>query len=70
MRQWHREGSCGGTSIEMLPTMVGMCVKKYLLGYEYYLIKIGYITVSGKGWSLTEKAINYLKGESKWKNKI
>ena len=65
MGQRHREGSCGGTSIEMLPTIVGRDVKKYLSEYERYLIKIGFITVSGKGRSLTEKAMNYLKGENK-----
>ena len=46
---------------EVLAARVGLDVKKYLSEYEKYLIKIGFINVSGRGRVLTEKAIKYLK---------
>ena len=46
---------------EVLAARVGLDVRKYLSEYEKYLIKIGFINVSGRGRVLTEKAIKYLK---------
>lgn len=59
------ESRDGTISADVLSARVGIDVKKYISEYERYLIKIGFITVSGKGRSLTEKAMSYLKGETK-----
>lgn len=45
---------------EVLAARVGLDPKKYLSEYEKYLIKIGFISVSGKGRALTERAAKYL----------
>ena len=55
------EDTSGAVSADVLSARVGLETKKYLSEYERYLIKIGFISVSGRGRSLTEKAINYLK---------
>lgn len=55
------EDTSGAISADVLSARVGLDVKKYLSEYERYLIKIGFVSVSGRGRSLTEKAINYLK---------
>lgn len=55
-----REDTSGAMSADVLSARVGLETKKYLSEYERYLIKIGFILVSGRGRSLTEKAINYL----------
>lgn len=57
------EDTSGAISADVLSARVGLETKKYLSEYERYLIKIGFISVSGRGRSLTEKAINYLKEE-------
>lgn len=57
------EDTSGAIGAETLSARIGLDSKKYLSEYEPYLIKIGFITVTGRGRSLTEKAINYLKGE-------
>ncbi len=57
------EETSGTISADVLSARVGLETKKYLSEYERYLIKIGFISVSGRGRSLTEKAIKYLKGE-------
>lgn len=59
------EDTSGAIGAETLSARIGLDSKKYLSEYEPYLIKIGFITVTGRGRSLTEKAINYLKGETK-----
>ncbi len=53
----------GVISADVLSARVGLETKKYLSEFERYLIKIGFISVTGRGRSLTEKALNYLKGE-------
>ena len=55
------EDTSGAISADVLSARVGLETKKYLSEYERYLIKIGFISVTGRGRSLTEKAINYLK---------
>lgn len=55
------EDTSGAISADVLSARVGLDTKKYLSEYERYLIKIGFISVTGRGRSLTEKAINYLK---------
>lgn len=50
----------GVLSADVLSARVGLETKKYLSEYERYLIKLGFISVSGRGRSLTEKAIEYL----------
>lgn len=57
------EDASGAMGAETLSARIGLDPKKYLSEYEPYLIKIGFISVSGRGRSLTEKAIKYLKGE-------
>ena len=47
---------------ETLSARVGLDPKKYLSEYEPYLIRIGFVDVSGRGRSLTDKAKEYLKG--------
>ncbi len=58
------EDVSGAIGAETLSARVGMDPKKYLSEYEPYLIKIGFVAVTGRGRALTEKAINYLKGEN------
>ena len=58
-----QEGSSGAISADTLSAMVGLDTKKYINEYERYLIKIGFINVTGRGRTLTDKAITYLKGE-------
>lgn len=55
------EDNSGAISADVLSARVGLDTKKYLSEYERYLIKIGFISVTGRGRSLTEKAINYLQ---------
>lgn len=58
------EDASGAIGAETLSARIGLDPKKYLSEYEPYLIKIGFVTVTGRGRSLTEKAIMYLqKGE-------
>ncbi|MDE7089216.1 MAG: AAA family ATPase, partial [Prevotella sp.] len=52
--------SSGVISADVLSARVGLETKKYINEYERYLIKIGFINVTGRGRSLTEKAIRYL----------
>ena len=59
-----RDDTTGAISADVLSARVGLDTKKYLSEYERYLIKIGFISVSGRGRSLTEKAIEYLKKET------
>lgn len=54
------EDTSGAIGAETLSARIGLDPKKYLSEYEPYLIKIGFITVTGRGRSLTEKAIKYL----------
>ncbi|MCM1130166.1 MAG: AAA family ATPase [Roseburia sp.] len=58
-----QQENSGVISADVLSARVGLETKKYLSEYERYLIKIGFISVSGRGRSLTDKAINYLKEE-------
>lgn len=53
----------GVISVDVLSARVGLEPKKYQSEYERYLIKIGFISVSGRGRSLTEKAREYLGEE-------
>lgn len=46
--------------VDVLSARVGLDTKKYISEYEKYLIKIGFINVSGKGRALTETAVEYL----------
>lgn len=58
------EDNNGAVSADVLSARVGLEIKKYLSEYERYLIKIGFIAVTAKGRSLTEKARDYLKLEN------
>lgn len=51
----------GTISADTLSAQVGLSVAKYLSEHERYLLKIGFISVSGRGRSLTEKAIKFLQ---------
>lgn len=55
------EDASGAMGAETLSARIGLDSKKYLSEYEPYLIKIGFISVTGRGRSLTEKAIKYLQ---------
>lgn len=59
-----QDDTSGAISADVLSARVGLDTKKYLSEYERYLIKIGFISVTGRGRSLTEKAIKYLNGNS------
>lgn len=56
-----QEDSSGAISAETLSSRVGLTCKKYLSEYEPYLLKIGFVSISGRGRILTEKALHYLK---------
>ncbi|MGN1103985.1 MAG: AAA family ATPase [Candidatus Coproplasma sp.] len=59
------EDASGAIGVETLSARIGLDPKKYMSEYEPYLIKIGFVTVTGRGRGLTEKAIKYLqKGEN------
>lgn len=64
-----QEDTSGAISADVLSARVGLDTRKYLSEYERYLIKIGFISVSGRGRSLTEKAIKYLNGSGEKKVK-
>lgn len=53
----------GALGAETLAARVGLDPKKLTSEYEPYLIKIGFVNVTGRGRSLTDKAIQYLKEE-------
>lgn len=53
----------GTLGAETLAAKVGLDPKKLMSEYEPYLIKIGFINITGRGRSLTDKAIHYLKNE-------
>lgn len=55
------EDASGAIGAETLSARIGLDPKKYQSEYEPYLIKIGFVSVTGRGRSLTEAAINYLK---------
>ena len=55
------EDASGAIGVETLSARIGLDSKKYLSEYEPYLIKIGFVSVTGRGRCLTEKAIKYLK---------
>lgn len=57
------EADNGTMGVDTLSARVGLDPKKYLSEYEPYLIRIGFISVSGRGRNITEKAIIYLKGK-------
>lgn len=48
--------------VDVLSARVGLEPKKYLSEYERYLNKIGFLTITGKGRSLSAKGKNYLLG--------
>lgn len=58
------EDTTGAIGIDSLSARVGLDPKKYQSEYEPYLIKIGFVTVTGRGRCLTEKAIKYLREEN------
>lgn len=55
------EDATGTMSAETLSARVGLEPKKYQSEYEPYLIKIGFITVTGRGRRITDKAVEHLK---------
>lgn len=55
------EDASGAMGAETLSARIGLESKKYLSEYEPYLVKIGFVLVSGRGRSITEKAIKYLQ---------
>lgn len=55
----------GAIGADTLSARVGLATKKYLSEYEPYLVKIGFVTVTGRGRALTEKAVQHIK---EWKN--
>lgn len=55
------EETSGAIGVETLSARIGLDSKKYLSEYEPYLIKIGFVSVTGRGRILTEKAVEYLK---------
>lgn len=59
------EEPSGAISADVLSARVGLDTRKYFSEYERYLIKIGFISVSGRGRSLTDKAIQYLNATVK-----
>lgn len=56
------EDAAGAIGVESLSARVGLDTKKYQSEYEPYLIKIGFVTITGRGRCLTEKAVKYLQG--------
>lgn len=58
------EDTTGAIGVESLSARVGLSAKKYLSEYEPYLIKIGLVTITGRGRCLTEKATKHLKEEN------
>ncbi|MCR4660997.1 MAG: AAA family ATPase [Clostridia bacterium] len=56
-----RDNSLEAIGVDVLAAKVGLDPKKYQSEYERYLIKIGFIAISGRGRILTEKAIRYLE---------
>lgn len=48
--------------VDVLSARVGLEPKKYLSEYEKYLNKIGFLTISGRGRSLSAKGQKYLLG--------
>lgn len=56
------ENTGDAMGVEVLAARVGLEARKYISEYEKYLIKIGFINVSGKGRILTERAVKYLSG--------
>lgn len=57
------DDSTGAIGADTLSARVGLPAKKYLSEYEPYLLKIGFINVNGRGRSLTDAALEHLKGE-------
>ena len=55
------EDKSGVMAGETIAARAGLDTKKYHSGYEAYLIKIGFLSITGRGRSLTEKAMDYLK---------
>ena len=55
------EDDIGVMSEDTIATRAGIDAKVYNSEYESHLIKIGFMSISGKGRSLTEKARAYLK---------
>jgi Holliday junction DNA helicase RuvB len=55
------EDDTGVMAENTIATRAGLNSKVYSSEYEPHLIKIGFISISGKGRSLTEKAKTYLK---------
>ncbi len=55
------EEAGGVIGAETLSARVGLDPKKYLSEYEPYLVKIKFVSITGRGRSLTEQAIQYLK---------
>jgi Holliday junction DNA helicase RuvB len=58
------DDSSGTMAEDTLAARVGIESAIYRSEYEPYLLKIGFISISGRGRSLTEKAEAYLKGKS------
>ncbi|MGN0796849.1 MAG: AAA family ATPase [Christensenellales bacterium] len=59
----------GEVGIDVLSARIGQDPKKYQSEYERYLIRIGFVNMTqGKGRSLTEKAIAYLKSKEEPKD--
>ncbi len=55
------EETGGVIGSETLSARVGLDPKKYSSEYEPYLVKIGFISITGRGRCLTERAKEYLK---------
>lgn len=55
------EDKSGVMAGETIAARVGLDAKKYQSEYEVYLIKIGFICITGRGRSLTQKAREYLE---------
>lgn len=58
------EDPTGAIGAETLSTRVGLETKKYLSEYEPYLVKIGFINITGRGRILTEQAFKHLNQQT------
>lgn len=54
------DDSNGTIGADTLSARVGLDTRKYLSEYEPYLLRIGFVAITGKGRGLTEKAVSYL----------
>lgn len=59
-----QEDSSGAMGEEVLAARINLSAKKYHSEYEPYLVRIGFVSVCGRGRSITEKGIKYLQDKA------